>query len=84
MHFLIPQAVCKGLPFTHAAVGMRYFHPEGDQLKEEKRTVSGSFTDFSCSVFVGCFHDKSNGIILSQGSPSLKSWRGRSEYRFDV
>lgn len=65
--YLIPEAVCKLLSFTCAAITMRCFHPEGDQLKEEKKTVFGSFTDFSCSVFMGCSHGWSNTVILKPG-----------------
>lgn len=59
--------------FYTSCLGTRHFHPEGDQLKGEKKTVSGSLTDFSCSVFMGCFHDKSNIVILRSGKP-LHLW----------
>lgn len=61
--------MCKVLSFTHPAIGTRHFHPKGDQLKGEKKSVSGSLIDFSCSVFMGCFHDKSNTVILKPGNP---------------
>lgn len=67
--FLIPSAVCKALSFAHPAIGTRHFHSEGDQLKGEKKTVSGSLIDFSCSVFMGCSHNKSNTVTLKPGNP---------------